>query len=274
MMVKDECPRSLQVRIKVNVNQEEQTTMDAELMEAKKTFEKKILAALIKARQQELSRAKTQLMAQKTKFAEFMSDRFNILQQHQIPLDPLDASPNEAISLATHEFEKRAEEVNRVVRTQMAINNVEASRKKQARDAQAQEDRINTELQDPQVNRLIERMESLEKKLNGRPHNKTTKKTQGKKARTGQRNPNRRQQNAPNRPFRQRRFGNPARGPPQRQRSYRDVVTRPRNRPTSRNQRPQERQDRDQGNRKPRRRFTNTMNRSGFQPPNSRRRQN
>lgn len=259
MVLKEETPRSLRVKIEVKVKEPQQQAMDTALNSAKKIFEKSVLQALITARKAELTQLKAQADKKPTEFTTFLKNNFEKLKQNNVPLPDMDDDVDSSVQYATHKYNERAGKVVQTIHTLHFFNKQHEKEKKQAREAAAQERRINQELQDPAVKDLMERINKLESSVrqtsnrnNGNKKNKKQGKKQGNK------------QDQKNKPTGQSKKDN----------NKRPFRNRPRRNPNRTNNRRNVNQGRAQGNQGPQRRYTNTTNRSGSRPPNSRPRRN
>lgn len=283
MLEKDEYPRSICIKVTVNVNEAQQSDMDTALNNAKKQFEKSVLQALINARKAELASKKNEADRKAIEFQDFMVNRFAALERNNIPLPPEDADPQITIQVAANEFQKRAETVNQQLRTYHFFSRQQALDKKHAREAAAQERRLNQELQDSNLNQLIRRMEKIEKKLETQKLNRTglkprsrsqfrqagkTRKTQliRTKRNTRQQPKDHPGRNQPAQDFR-------ARGG-QVKRTRQPPRLRSSSNPIRSRKKSKKFQGLDQENQPRRFRSTSTMNRSASLPPNYRKRQN
>ena len=280
MMEKDECPRSLHVNVKVDVNEAQQGYMNEMLNNAKKQFEKTVLAGLITARKAELASKQTEARNKKDEFQEFLTRNYQALQQNNIPLLEEDDDPQVAIQTGVHEFQKRAEKVAQEVRTQHFFQQQKLIERRQAREVAAQEQRLNAELEDPHVKNLMVRVDFLERSIKKQnPQRPTQKQDKGQRQRIPRerRRPNPHQKKDNDRQVRRNNRDNTPRKYQQTRYRPDGQGSRPFRNRAGRSPKdkgaPPANQDRARGNREPQRRFTNTMNRSGSRPPNSRRRQ-
>lgn len=158
------CPRSLAVRVTVNVNQSQQTTMDEVIETARKQFEQTVLAALINARKAELRNLKSEADHKQVHFSTFLNNKFNALQENNVPtvLDD-DTSPSSTVEIAQHLFHKRMEIANRDIRTQHFFEQQKKKEQRTARESKMAEDQINQELGDATIIELQRQVKQLQR---------------------------------------------------------------------------------------------------------------
>lgn len=165
MLEKGECPRSLQVNVKVSVANEQQSNVDAALLANKKIFEENMLKALITARKGEHSTKKTLLQQKRNDFILFLESTLTELKQNNIPLPAEEYDTDAAVNQCLQLFEERADMVMREVKTQYFFMMKAALRRKQERTARIQEVRINDMLIDTAIPSMAKKIETLEKSL-------------------------------------------------------------------------------------------------------------
>lgn len=257
MLQKDECPRSLQVKIEVSVKQPQQAAMDQALFEAKKIFHKSVLQALITARKSELTEMKSQQSKLCDDFIQFLKDSLETIARHNIPLSQDDSDAAATVDYAKHLYEEQAQKIAIAVKTQFLFKTLAEQNRKQIKEAEAEERRMNMQLRDPEIKSLQERLDKLESTLKKpiKSNQKNTRPSTDKKPSTAK---------SANRssPFPQGRQPNKKKKAPTQRTSK------------SNQKRGKPRQGQGPGNQKPQRRYTNTTNRSASLPPNSRKRQN
>ena len=261
MAQKQECPRSLRVKVQVQVSTSQQQAMDASLHAAKKSFEQTILQSLINARKAELSEQKGQAARKLDEFITFYQRNLETLQNNNIEAYEDEEDLRRTIQLAKHKYELHTSNVETEVRTQHFFNKQRQMEIQQKRQAEEAERRINEELQDSTVKKLLERMDSLEKSIRSKkrlPRKQLSRPPprRPKKSNVGTK---RNQQTGKQHPFR------PVPG--------RKIITPPPNRYKSRKGR-QRNQGQGNGNQGRWPRYTNTTNRSGSRPPGFRPRRN
>lgn len=258
MLQKNECPRSIQVKIEVKVKQTQQNAMDQALFEAKKVFHNSVLQALIAARKSELTEVKTKQSKLCSEFINFLQENIETIQRHNIPLIDEDSDAEGTLQYAKHLYEEQAQKIASAVKTEFLFRKLEEQKKNQIRQAQAEERRLNTQLRDPEISMLQDRLQKLEVSIKKQKSSKTRTRSSITNDNIGKS----KSTNNVNRPFPQRRPAG------KKKKNLPENVSKRIQRNGNKNQ------GQGQGNRKPRRRYTNTTNRSASLPPNSRKRQN
>lgn len=248
MELKDQCPRSMQVKITVNVKEDQQQALSMSIEEAKKTFEKTVLKALIQARKKELSGINSQITKHSDTFTTYMKEQYQKLKTNNIPLvETDDEDINQSVEMATSAYNLRHQHVLRYIETQHFFNEQAKLQKKQANDAAKEQNKMDHEMRNKEVVELENRINKLEKVIRRNNTNSTTKPTKKKNKQKGKPSP----------PFQK----HQGRKPKIKQQ-------------TDKVQEGRRNQDQGQGNPRHRPRYTNTTNRSKSMPPNSRRKQN
>lgn len=173
MLVKEECPRSLQFKIKISVQAEQQPAMDAALESARKQYERSMLEALIHARKQELQNRKADVDRKIQEFTDYIQSNLQKMKDNGIPLPPGDEDIKTTVELCTSIFHGRLEKINQVIQTTYFFERELKRKKEQEREAQRQEQRINEQLHDPTITNLSKQIQTLQNLVT-----KTLKKSQ------------------------------------------------------------------------------------------------
>lgn len=166
MLNLEQYPRSIQVNVSVSVSEAQQHAMDVTLQNAKKVFQTTVLQALIHARKAELQTLKTQANKMSENFQTFLADSFKALVDNDVPLPEEDHDTQASIQACMNVFQKASEEINIEIQTKSFFRQRQAQKKKQERAAAVQQSRINEELNDPHIKQLQSRIASLEKRIN------------------------------------------------------------------------------------------------------------
>ena len=239
---KEDWPRSIQVNVEIKVKDAQQPQVDTIVLNAKKIFCNTVLLGLIQARQLELAQLRSDLAKVTEDFFKYIRDNLGDLQENGIPLSQEDAEVDETIDVVKVIVEDHTTNIDRAFRTFHFLKTKEELNAKQAREAEKEQRRVDMELEDPILNRIQKRLEKVENSLKKQPKNPSPKKGQAppKKARPFQKRPQKQKE------------GKQKKQPKGEKGNH----------------------GRAQGNPKPRPRYTNTTNRSGSRPPNSRQKQN
>lgn len=265
MELKQECPRSLQIKIEVKVKDAQQQAMDTALFAAKKAFEKSVLTALITARKSELSEIKNSRSKIHTDLNKFIMDTLENLISHNIQIEEQnDRDIQSTVQYVHNLFSKNCEAAEQAIKTQHLFDVIDETRRKQRREEEAQERRINEELQDKSVKELQNRIQRLEDTVQ-----KASRNGRKRKQQISRKSDQKNQRSSPQSPNGQRSKSH-FQDRPKSKKKKKGNSGSTKNQPIGRKQN----QGQERGNPRHRRRYTNTMTRSVSLPPNSRRKQN
>lgn len=280
MLSKNECPKSLQIKLNIKVNQEQQVAMDNVVAEAKKQFESKVLAALIAARKDELAKLKRESEQMPRHFQNYLTNSFENLANNNVTPTDEEEDITIAIQTGVNTFEKRNKQIEHDLRVQQFFTRQKDEEKKRRREEEIQQKRVDQQLWDPQVKEISEKLEKLEKILKAKTNNI---KPQASKNPNLNKKPKQNKEVAQTHPKEK----GPRQNYKKRATSRKENESRTNkinrskyisNNQRSKNQRSKNQNkgnhDRGQGSRRHQRHSTPTMSRSGSRQPNSRKRQN
>lgn len=163
MLEKGECPRSIQINVKINVAQEQQSEMDTALHEHTKLFQQSILKALIKARAKELHNKKQDMLKHCQQFQQFLVSTITDLRNNDIPLLLGTSDVDNTIQKCIDLFKKRSKRTYNLYKSLFFFQKKKADSQKQKRKELEAEKKINQELADPQLTAMKQQIDSLER---------------------------------------------------------------------------------------------------------------
>lgn len=157
-------PKSLNVNIKAQVEKSHQAQVDLEVEEAKKVFQKTILASIIAARRREIEDKKKARDEALTQFQETFLTNLTDLKSNGIIATPEDELRKMFDNIVKY-LHQTAELIEEDLRTEefFAFKQKEESMRKA--DAARQEVRLNQVLEDPGTKALKDRLDTLEKRI-------------------------------------------------------------------------------------------------------------
>lgn len=263
-----QCPRALQVNIKVTVNAAQQGDVDNALEEAKKTFHNRVMETLITAREKELAGLKQEADKKVSDFQQYLTTNFQALKDNDILKDTTDEEIHHEIMQSMVTFQKRAEDSAQNIKTQHFFAQKKQKEQDEAREVAEAEANINNELLDPQVQTLQQRLTALEKKIPKLNPNTTPKPNKPNKTKP-------KAKETPKRGNKKMLTQGGGKNPKPHSKKANQNPQKPNNTPSDPNEaRPRGKPGADHGNQGRKRRFTNTTSRSESKPRNSRQRRN
>lgn len=163
MLQSGECPRSLQVKVAVNVQKEQQLFINGIVENAKKQFQQSVLAGLVQARKEELKTLQIQSKNNPKDFQDFLRKTLEDFTNHDIPIEDGEEHINSSIQSMMQMYESRAEKLDAEIKTKHFFDHKKELERKQKKEEAKQQRQIDQELTDPHLKALSEKIDKIEK---------------------------------------------------------------------------------------------------------------